>query len=250
MTAIRWARPITTSMWCSTIRTVLPSSACTDLISSTSSGTSSIDTPAIGSSSRRTRLSAARSIASSSLRLSPCDSIPAGHALTVGETDPPDRPGRTLDRVPDPGRPPPDPHRPAHRSLRRQSHVLVHRQQRKDVRDLERAADARLRAAIGRLIGDVDAVELDAAARRRAQAGDEVEERRLPGPVRADHGEQLTVEDLEPDIGDDRCAADVEPEVPRREDRGCAHARTLAFEPLSPSSPRSAAPSRTSMRCR
>ena len=78
-TAIRWASPITTSMWCSTMRTVFPSSAWTDLISSTSSGTSSIETPAIGSSSRSTRLSAARSIASSSLRLSPCDSSPAAH---------------------------------------------------------------------------------------------------------------------------------------------------------------------------
>ena len=149
---------------------------------------------------------------------------PGGPPFAVGEPDPLDRPGRTRDRVPDGGRAPPDPHRPAHRSLRRQAHVLVRRQQRKDVRDLERAADPRLRTPVGRLLGDVDAVELDGAARRPAQAGDEVEERRLPGPVRADHGEQLAIEDLELDIGDDRCAADVEPEIPRGEDRGCAHA--------------------------
>ena len=69
------------------------------------------------------------------------------------------------------------------RSLRRQPHVLVHRQQREDVRDLERAADARLRPPIGRLIRYVDAVELDATARRPAQPGDEVEECRLPRPA-------------------------------------------------------------------
>ncbi len=41
----------------------------------------------------------------------------------------------------------------------------------------------------------------------------QVEQRRLAGPVRADHGEQLSLADLEPDIGDDRRAADDEPEV-------------------------------------
>jgi hypothetical protein len=43
-------------------------------MSSTSSGTSSAETPAIGSSSKMTRGSAASSIASSSFRLSPCES--------------------------------------------------------------------------------------------------------------------------------------------------------------------------------
>ena len=62
----------------------------------------------------------------------------------------------------------------------------------------------------------------------RCRPGDEVEERRLAGPVRADHGEQFALADLEPDIGDDGCAADVEPEVPGCEDRGCAHALTSA----------------------
>src|SRR5947207_432981 len=54
MTAIRSARPVTTSLWCSTISTVRPSSRCTARITSTRSGTSSTDTPAIGSSSRST----------------------------------------------------------------------------------------------------------------------------------------------------------------------------------------------------
>jgi hypothetical protein len=77
MTAIRSARPVTTPMWCSTISTVRPSSCCTERITSTRPGTSSALTPAIGSSSRITRGSPASSIASSSLRLSPCDSAPA-----------------------------------------------------------------------------------------------------------------------------------------------------------------------------
>ena len=159
---------------------------------------------------------------------------PGGPRITALEPDPLDRPGRARDRVPDGGRPPPDPHRPAHRRLRRQAHVLVHRQQREDVRDLERAADARLRTPVGRLLRDVDAVELDGAARRPAQAGDEVEECRLPRPVRADHGKQLTVEDLELDIGDDRGAADVESEHPRSEDWRCSHAFEATFGSYQP----------------
>src|SRR5437868_1253871 len=78
MTAIRSARPVTTSMWCSTINTVRPSSWWTARITSTSSGTSSMDTPAIGSSRRSTWGPEASSIASSSLRLSPCESAAAG----------------------------------------------------------------------------------------------------------------------------------------------------------------------------
>jgi hypothetical protein len=64
MTAIRCASPTTTSMRCSTISTVRPSSVCTDRITSMSPSTSSTETPAIGSSSRITRGSPARSIAS------------------------------------------------------------------------------------------------------------------------------------------------------------------------------------------
>ena len=38
---------------------------------------------------------------------------PGGPRFAVGEADPPDRPGRSLDRAPYRGRAPPDPHRPA-----------------------------------------------------------------------------------------------------------------------------------------
>src|SRR5829696_3316549 len=81
MTAIFSARPITTSIRCSTISTVFPSSRCTDRISSTSSSTSSAETPAMGSSRRITSGRLASSIASSSFRLSPCESSPAGQSV-------------------------------------------------------------------------------------------------------------------------------------------------------------------------
>src|SRR5664279_4982541 len=78
MTAIRCARPVTTSMWCSTMSTVFRSCSFTERISSTSCGTCSADRPAIGSSRSSTGLSAASSIAISSRRLSPCGRPPAG----------------------------------------------------------------------------------------------------------------------------------------------------------------------------
>ena len=109
MTAIFSARPITTSIRCSTISTVLPSSRCTARISSTSSSTSSAETPAIGSSSRITSGWPASSIASSSFRLSPCESSPAGQSIRASEAD-------ALERVARPARAPPGPRRPAARS--------------------------------------------------------------------------------------------------------------------------------------
>src|SRR5437588_1659109 len=147
-----------------------------------------------------------------------------------------ERPVRPLDRLAHPRRLPPDPHRPAECSLCRKPHVLVRREQREDVRHLERTAEARARAAERRRARDVDAVELDTPARRFEKPRDEVEERCLAGPVRADDAEQLALADLEPDTGDDCGAADDEPEVPRCEDRGCAHyARTFALWSPSPS---------------
>ena len=188
------------------------------------------------------------------LALVPVRQQPGRPPFTLGEPDPPDRPGRTFDRVTDGGGAPPDLHRAAHRGLRRQAHVLVRRQQREDVRDLERAADPGLRTPVRRLLRDVDPVELDGAARGPAQTGDEVEECRLPRPVRADHGKELTVEDLELDIGDDGGAADVESELPRSEDWGCSHAFEATFGSSAASSGRQAVRCRTSSpyrsRCR
>src|SRR5205085_3218202 len=97
--------------------------------------------------------------------------------------------------------------------------VLERRQEREDARDLERAADALARAEERRLVRDLDAVEHDRARRRPVDAGEEVEQRRLAGAVRADDPEKLAFGNLEADIDDDVRAADVEPEVACGENR-------------------------------
>ena len=140
-TAIRCARPVTTSMWCSTISTVLPS-AWTERISSTSSGTFSIDTPAIGSSSRITRGVAGQHHRELELALVAVREQAGRQRRPRLEPDAAERPVRPLDRgsrrafacrqMP---------HRPTERRLRGEPDVLEHRQQREHVRHLERAAE-------------------------------------------------------------------------------------------------------------
>ena len=115
MTAIRWASPVTTSMWCSTISTVFRSSSWTERISSTSSGTFSTETPAIGSSSRST---GCRRRAASRARAGACRRATSepGRASDSPRARRADRPrarssaGLTL------AGPPPEPQRPADRA--------------------------------------------------------------------------------------------------------------------------------------
>src|SRR5205807_3708875 len=64
--------------------------------------------------------------------------------------------------------------------------VLEHRQPRKAAGDLQGADEPGLGDAIGAPAGDVAAVEHDAAALRRDQPGDAVEQRRLAGAVGTD----------------------------------------------------------------
>ncbi len=146
------------------------------------------------------------------------------HLCAVAETDSRERPVGAVDGLANACCLSPDPHRPAERRLRREAHVLERRQEGEHVRDLERPPDPRPRPPERRLTRDVLAVELDPPGRRAEQARDEVEECRLSRPVRPDHRQQLAVLHLEADIGDDRCAADVEPEALGCQD-GCAHAR-------------------------
>jgi hypothetical protein len=68
-------------------------------------------------------------------------------------------------------------------------------------------------------VRDVPPVEVDRAGSGPVDPGEEVEQRGLAGPVRADDPEELALGNLEADIGDDGGAADVEPEVARGEDR-------------------------------
>src|SRR3546814_10794298 len=60
----------------------------------------------------------------------------------------------------------------------RAAQVLEHRHARKDVGDLEAAAEAATVDLVGLQPGDVLAVQRDAAGRDREAAGDEVEQRR------------------------------------------------------------------------
>src|SRR5205823_11482845 len=129
------------------------------------------------------------------------------------------RGARAVDGLPDAGGPLPEPERAAERRLRGETDVLERRQEREDARDLERPAEALTGAPERRLVRDVDAVERDRARRRPVDPGEEVEERRLAGAVRADDPEELSLGNLEADIDDDLRAADVEPEVARGENR-------------------------------
>ena len=179
-------------------------------------------------SARRAGSRAGRRRAASRARACACRRARASPAVTRAATAEPDaleRPARALDRLADARRAPPDPHRAAERRLGRQPHVLEHG--RAAGRRSRPGTSARApRACAGTAGVPVMSTPSSStrAGRRPEQARDEVEQRRLAGPVRADHGEQFALADLEPDIGDDRCAADDEPEVPRCEDRGCAHA--------------------------
>jgi hypothetical protein len=76
MTATFSTKPMSTSMWCSTISTVQPS-RCISRMLSTSPATSPDATPAIGSSSSTILASVANRTAISSLRLSPWEMSPA-----------------------------------------------------------------------------------------------------------------------------------------------------------------------------
>ena len=102
------------------------SSSCTERISSTSAATCSTDNPAIGSSSRITRGSPARSIASSSRRLSPCESEPAGSRARDRDR-PLERPS-ARSSASRRRRPPPEAERPAEPSLSGEPHVLARRE--------------------------------------------------------------------------------------------------------------------------
>ena len=74
-------------------------------------------------------------------------------------------------------------------------------------RDLERARQPEMAAAIGRQRADVAAVEADAAALRRDFAGEEADQRRLAGAVRADDGVEFAARNIERDgVGGDDAA--------------------------------------------
>ena len=75
--------------------------------------------------------------------------------------------------------------------------VLEHGEIFERVRDLKRAPDACDAALPRRRAGDVVAVEVDFAAIRRVQSGDEVEQRRFAGAVRSDNAERFALRDFQ-----------------------------------------------------
>src|SRR5439155_10396516 len=99
------------------------------------------------------------------------------------------------------------------------------------------AAHPELRARARRQRGDVAAEELDRAGGRREVAGDDVEERRLPGAVRAEDRTPLAVRDVEVDIAHGVEAAEPPADPPQAEDRlgvlGCCLLRHLIGYPTT-----------------
>ena len=97
-------------------------------------------------------------------------------------------PRRAQDRADDAGL------RPAER---RRHHVLLHGHVQEQPQRLERARDAALRDHVRRQSEQRGPVEEDLAAVGAVDAGDQVEERRLAGAVRADHADDLALVDVQ-----------------------------------------------------
>ena len=111
--------------------------------------------------------------------------------------------------------------------------VLAHRKLRKDLQQLERAADAEAVQVRGPHAGDRPAVEAHLAGGRRELAENAVEQRRLAGTVGPDEAEDFAFVHGEghPVYGAD--AAEGLPQVADFEDRGHELPKCSA----SPSSP-------------
>src|SRR6185437_9519689 len=82
----------------------------------------------------------------------------------------------------------------------RRAYVLEHRQLRKDIGELERAAKSHAAYPVRRDARDVASVDEDGAGGRLQVAGDQVEQRRLAGAVRADYLVYLSGRHREIDI--------------------------------------------------
>src|SRR5919197_281028 len=76
--------------------------------------------------------------------------------------------------------------------LENREDVLFDRQAAENRRLLRQVADALPRADVHRIVGDVLAVELDAAGVGRGQADGHVKRRRLSGAVRAEESHDLS----------------------------------------------------------
>ncbi len=249
MTAIRSATPVTTEMWCSTMSTVLPVLLLHGLdqlderrdVLDAHPGHRLVehDHPRV----------AASTMASSSLRLSPCASAPAGTAPASPAPRGPSaqRARSTALRTP---------------SARRQIRIVPPRAASAASRAFSKTVsrgntleiwNVRPSPAAARRYGASSVTSrpssVDRPRGRPVQARQEVEQRRLAGAVRPDDAEKLALGHLERDIGDDRRAADVKPEVPSREKRLGAHPREACANRWGRASPEaSGCPARSASR--
>ena len=71
------------------------------------------------------------------------------------------------------------------------------------------SADPALRDPVRWQAGDVDAIVMDASGRQRQHAGDQVEDRRLAGPVRTDQAADLSGRERQADAVDGADAAET-----------------------------------------
>ena len=177
------------------------------------------ESPEAGSSSIIRRGFDARAIATSSWRCSPCESEPT--RVCIRSARPTRRASSSValaqrvvalaqdDRA----------EVSALRPEQREVQVVLDRQAEERPRLLVGAAHAELRAGARRQRRDLVAEELDRAGGRRHVTGDDVEQRRLPGAVRAENGAPLAVRDVEIDVTHGVEAAVAPADPPQAEDR-------------------------------
>src|SRR4051812_38184238 len=80
--------------------------------------------------------------------------------------------------------------------------VIDHRHLGKRLHDLERAREAEPCDLVRPRAGDIAVLEVHPAGGRRMNAGDEIDQRCLAGPVRADQADDLALVDGEADAVD------------------------------------------------
>src|SRR5205823_3909813 len=101
----------------------------------------------------------------------------------------------------------------------REVEVVLDRQAEKQPRGLKGARQSGPRSPPRRLVRHLAAEELHGALGGRELAGDEVEERRLAGPVRAENGATFARPHLQVDLGHGAQAAETPADPPQAEDR-------------------------------
>ena len=195
-------------MWCSTISTDRPASPVSDRITSTSSGTSSALTPAIGSSSSITavrRPAAGRSPACASRRGPGCRPAPSPRWVRPTRSSAASAAAATSRSAAARRHSCIDPPRCACTASRTFSRTLS--EPKTDEAWKVRPSPSRARRC-GGSVADVPPVQQHPALGGPAQPGDQVEQRGLAGAVRPDHAEELPRREVEVDAVDDGDLAD------------------------------------------